>query len=72
MNVRKIPVVDIGECSDCECCIELCSEVFKRNEMGHIEVTQLPEYPEATVQEAIHMCPGDCITWEEIEGGVCE
>ncbi|MDY7033333.1 MAG: ferredoxin [Thermodesulfobacteriota bacterium] len=69
--MKRVPVVDIGECSDCECCLELCSEVFRKNEMGYIEVTELPEYPEAAVEEAMHLCPSDCIAWEEIEGGAC-
>jgi len=62
----KIPVIDIGTCSDCESCLELCPTIFKRNrETGLIEVVDLTEYPEEMVQEAISMCPTDCITWEE-------
>jgi ferredoxin len=62
----KIPVIDISECTDCESCLEICPAVFiKNSETGHIEVIDLPEYPEDEVREAIVMCPADCITWEE-------
>jgi ferredoxin len=62
----KIPVIDISECTDCGSCLEICPDVFiKNDEMGHIEVIDLPEYPEDKVCEAIGICPADCITWEE-------
>jgi ferredoxin len=38
---------------------------IKNSETGHIEVIDLPEYPEDEVREAIGICPADCITWEE-------
>ena len=64
--MRKIPVIDLGACNDCESCLELCPAVFKRNEeTGLIEVADLTAYPEEMVREAISMCPADCITWEE-------
>ena len=66
--MKKIPVLDTGQCTDCESCLELCPKVFKRNtETGLIEVTDLSEYPEEDIQEAISMCPTDCITWEETD-----
>ena len=65
-NTKKRPEIDIAECTDCESCLEICPEVFKRNEeTGIIEVADLPEYPEDAVQEAIALCPADCIMWEE-------
>ena len=66
--MKRAPVVDIGECVDCECCLELCPEVFRKNEMGYIEVISIPECPETTIREAMNMCPTDCITWEERGG----
>ena len=60
------PLVDMGECTDCGSCLEVCPEVFKRNaETGYIDVVDLNIYPEECVQEAISVCPVDCITWEE-------
>lgn len=65
-TVKRTPVIDRFACTDCESCLDLCPEVFQRNaETGYIEVVDLPEYPEGKVQEAISMCPADCIAWEE-------
>jgi len=61
----KIPAVDMGECTDCEGCVELCPRIFKRNEAGFIEVADLSSYPEKEVEEAIKNCPVRCIRWEE-------
>ncbi len=64
--MERIPVVYLSECNECESCLEVCPEVFKRNlETGQIEVVDLTEYPEEAIQEAIAMCPTDCIKWEE-------
>ncbi|MBW1999510.1 MAG: ferredoxin [Deltaproteobacteria bacterium] len=68
-NVRwekRIPVIDLSRCNDCQSCIELCPEVFKKNqETGAIEVVDLSEYPEDDVDRAVTICPEDCISWEE-------
>jgi ferredoxin len=67
--MHKVPVIDIGRCTKCESCLEICPAIFIRNnETGLIEVAELPEYPEDGVQEGISMCPTDCITWEEVQG----
>jgi len=60
----KKPDIDIGNCSLCEGCIEVCSAVFRINDSGFIEVVDLECYPEAEVEEAIKYCPEDCIQWE--------
>jgi ferredoxin len=60
----KRPVVDIGACSLCGGCIEVCPEVFRLNDAGYIEVAELDEYPADAVDEAIMYCPEDCIAWE--------
>lgn len=62
----RIPVVDIVACTLCMGCVEVCPEVFRLNEdTGYIEVAQLEQYPEASVDEAIKYCPEDCIVWSE-------
>ena len=61
----KIPVIDLGECTDCEACLDFCPTVFRRNDAGYIEVVELSDYPKEEVDEAIKNCPADCITWEE-------
>ena len=64
--MKKIPVIDMSECTDCESCLELCPEVFTKNkDTGQIEVIDLSEYSEEDIQEVISICPTDCITWEE-------
>jgi ferredoxin len=65
--MTRFPVIDIGKCTECGSCMEICPQVFQKNsETGLIEALDLPEYPEDDVQEAISMCPADCIFWEEI------
>ena len=62
---RRRPVLDLIRCSDCEACLELCPELFRRNpETGRIEVVDLHDYPGEAVDEAIANCPKDCIEWE--------
>jgi len=60
----RTPAVDIGPCSLCGGCIEICPDVFRLNDAGYIEVAALTAYPEALVDEAIKYCPQDCINWE--------
>lgn len=63
----KRPAVDIGACSLCMGCVELCPEVFRLNDnTGFIEVIDLEQYPADLVNEAIKYCPQDCIDWENI------
>jgi ferredoxin len=61
----KVPVVDIGACTLCLGCVEVCPDVFRENDFGYIEVVEMETYPEAEVDEAIKYCPEDCIDWEE-------
>jgi len=64
--MQMIPSIDIGQCTDCGSCLEVCPEVFSKNsETGYIEIVFLDEYPEDCVQETISICPTDCISWEE-------
>lgn len=61
----KRPVVDLADCVNCDACVELCPEVFHRNELGGIQVADLAQYPEEQIEEVIKNCPGDCICWEQ-------
>ncbi|MFH1625358.1 MAG: ferredoxin [Pseudomonadota bacterium] len=70
--MTKIPSIDMAECVDCGGCVEICPTVFKKQEAGYIQVMELTEYPEEAVQEAINICPTDCITWKDSTRGVHE
>jgi ferredoxin len=60
----KWPVVDIGTCTLCMGCVELCPQIFRLNEItGYIEVLELAAYPQDLVDEAIKYCPQKCIEW---------
>jgi ferredoxin len=61
----KRPVVDIGSCTLCMGCVEVCPEVFRLTSAGYVEVADLEDYPREAVDEAIKYCPADCIQWEE-------
>ena len=61
----KKPVVDIGRCTLCEGCIEVCPSVFALADAGFVLVREMDTYPEDQVDEAIKYCPQDCIEWEE-------
>ena len=61
----RLPTVDLGECTLCEGCLEVSPTVFKINDTGYIEVAELDTYPVGEVDEAIKICPVDCIYWEE-------
>jgi ferredoxin len=63
--LRRNPVIDLAECTDCESCISLRPDIFKRNaETGCIEVAELSDYPENEIEQVMSMCPGDCISWQ--------
>lgn len=64
---QKRPVVEYGDCSGCGGCIEVAPSVFSLNDLGFICIADalLEGYPEDEINEAIAMCPEDCIHWEE-------
>ncbi len=63
---KKIPLVDLSRCTDCDSCIEICPAAFRRNiDTGLIEVVDLPDYPVEGVDAAISICPAESISWEE-------
>lgn len=61
----KIPVVELSECILCGICEEVCPSVFHLLDLGYVQVSDLDEYPEDEVDDAIRNCPSDCIVWEE-------
>jgi ferredoxin len=64
-KTKRRPVIDLGACVKCGGCIEVAPEVFFYNEAGgYFEVAELRSYDIELVDEAIKLCPADCIGWE--------
>lgn len=64
--MAKKPYVDINECIACGSCEDVCPEVFKLNEeLGYAQVIDPEGALEEEIQEAIDICPAQCIHWEE-------
>ena len=62
----KRPFIDLSRCSKCEGCIEVAPEIFRFSESGgYIEICDLEYYDSDKVEEAMKLCPEDCIHWEE-------
>lgn len=61
----KYPVVELSDCILCGICEELSPMVFHVSDLGYVQMTDLPAYPESEVEDAIKHCPADCISWEE-------
>ncbi len=59
------PSVELSDCISCGVCVEVSPEVFRLNDAGYIEVTELETYPQNEVNEAIKYCPTDCVSWQE-------
>jgi ferredoxin len=59
----KKPSVELSDCIICGVCVEVSPEVFRLNDVGYIEVTELETYPQDEVNAAIKYCPTDCISW---------
>jgi len=63
--MKSMPSLDVGECTGCESCVEVCPQVFRRNpQTGLIEVMEGEDCNEEEVREAIKLCPADCISLE--------
>jgi ferredoxin len=47
----------------CDGCREIAPEVFRLNPAGYMEIVFMDRYPEELVDQAISLCPRDCIFW---------
>lgn len=78
MNSVKKPVIDLSECVLCDICVDICPDVFIKNDSGYIEVVEGIEnrlYDEQgnlinaalldDIEDAMKNCIGDCISWDE-------
>ena len=60
------PVIELSACTKCGGCIEVAPDIFQFNEAGgYIEVCDQAHYDQELVDEAIKICPEDCIEWED-------
>jgi len=57
------PIIELGDCIRCGICVEVCPSVFSLNAADYIQISEIKEYPESDVNEAIKNCPTDCISW---------
>jgi ferredoxin len=66
VSMKRFPVVDIGRCTKCGGCMSVAPEVFRFNDpLGYVEVIDMEAFPVELVDEAIKLCPVDCISWDE-------
>ncbi len=66
LKMGRRVIIDSDECTGCETCVELCSEVFAFNEDEEKAEVILPEGGlEDCIEEAMETCPVECIHWEE-------
>ena len=61
----KRPVVELSECILCGVCEDIRPDVFRINDAGYVEVSEMDDYPVDDVQEAIIDCPANCIQWKD-------
>jgi len=60
------PVIVEDECIACGACAESCPEVFTLNEsLGFAQVMNPGGASEDKIQEAIDVCPVNCIHWAD-------
>ncbi|WP_027356957.1 ferredoxin [Desulfofundulus thermocisternus] len=64
--MAKIPYIESEECLACGSCVDVCPDVFQMNKtLGFAEVVNPQGAGEDEIQEAIDMCPAQCIHWKE-------
>lgn len=64
--MSKQVIIDQDECIGCQSCVEICPDVFQFNErIGKAQVANPEGGPEDLIEEAMAMCPVQCIHWEE-------
>lgn len=57
--------IDLSECVLCDICVDLCPQVFKKNDADYIELIECDTYPEEDLKDVIKSCRGHCINWVE-------
>ncbi len=63
---ERSPIIVEDECIACGACEETCPEVFRVNEsLGFAQVINPGGASEEKIQEAMEVCPVNCIHWED-------
>ena len=62
--MAKEVMVDEGECTGCELCVDMLPEVFRMNNRGVSEAQNPHGTEEGTLQNVIDNCPAECIHWK--------
>jgi len=64
--MARIPWVDKDTCTSCELCVNNLPEVFRLDEEGLAECYNPQGASEEEIEEeAIEVCPAECIHWEK-------
>ena len=53
--------LDLGYCTSCQACIELCPEVFGWDETSDLPYLKTSQGSEEDLRKAAAYCPKDCI-----------
>ena len=65
--MAKSVYVDQEECIGCGNCVDSCPDVFAMTDDSVAEVASNYSASEEEIQEAIDICPVECIHWEDQE-----
>jgi len=65
--MSKVPRVNKGECISCGVCVDTAPAVFRFDEGSRAGVYDPDGADAAAIQEAIELCPVNCIYWDDAE-----
>jgi ferredoxin len=67
VKMGRVPRVNRGECISCGVCVDTCPGVFRFDADNRAEAYDPQGADEASIREAIDLCPVTCIYWDETE-----
>jgi ferredoxin len=67
VKMGRVPRVNRGVCISCGVCVDTCPGVFRFDADNRAEAYDPQGADEASIQEAIDLCPVTCIYWDETE-----